>query len=135
MKTKIYKTASVLLILFNSLGALGGGGSLIMDPSGKGIQLSDHWLKDTPFNDYLIPGLILFLCNGLFGLAVLTLIFRNASKYPLFVILQGLILCGWILIQMMLLQTANFLHILYLIIGGALIILGFLQKNSKRYNR
>ena len=61
--------ASVLL-LFNGVGALFGGWSLIVHPDGSGLQLSMDWLRHTPFPDYLIPGVILFIANGLFSVYV-----------------------------------------------------------------
>ena len=115
------------------MGALAGGGGLINDPSGKGNNISLDWLKHTPFKDYFVPGLILFTCNGLFGIVVLWMIFREAKKYPLFIFLQGILLNGWIVIQIILLHTINFLQITFGGIGIVLIILGVLQmKQSKR---
>lgn len=132
MKSNWLKAASVVLILFNSVGALAGGGGLILDPSGKGLQLSLDWLRYSPFNDFFIPGIILFLVNGLFGLVVLAMIFMKYEKYPVFVLIQAILLGGWIIIQMILLHTINFLHILYIFIAVALVVLGLVQINVRR---
>lgn len=56
----------ISLLSFLGLGAIGGGALLIISPSGKllgGLPLSilDH----SPFKDFLIPGIILFLVLGL----------------------------------------------------------------------
>jgi hypothetical protein len=63
----------VVLFFFLSLGALFGGWSLMTDPSGGSIQLPLDYIhtSTSPFNDYLIPGLILFLFNGIFPLFII----------------------------------------------------------------
>jgi hypothetical protein len=68
MNTKRPFALNVLLFLliFLSLGALFGGGVLVVDPSGEFIQMPVTILKDSPFNNFLIPGLILFAVLGVF---------------------------------------------------------------------
>lgn len=53
----------VLAILQALVGfpALGGGGLLIADPSGGEIGLPVAWLASSPFADYLVPGVLLFV--------------------------------------------------------------------------
>lgn len=56
----------IALLLFLGLTAIGGGGALIISPSGKllgGLPLSI--LANSPFFDFLIPGIILFTILGL----------------------------------------------------------------------
>lgn len=56
----------IALLLFLGLGAIGGGAFLIISPSGKligGLPLSI--LEHSPFTDFLIPGIILFLILGI----------------------------------------------------------------------
>ena len=40
-------------------------------PDGSSIQLSMEWLNPTPFTSYLLPGLVLFIFNGLMSFFVL----------------------------------------------------------------
>jgi len=66
MKPTSIRNILISLLLLLGLGAIAGGGLLIISPSGKllgGLPLSilDH----SPFNDFLIPGIILFLVLGL----------------------------------------------------------------------
>jgi hypothetical protein len=61
------KNILISLLLFLGLGAIGGGVALIISPSGKllgGLPLSI--LTNSPFSDFLIPGIILFTILGLF---------------------------------------------------------------------
>src|SRR5688572_12113981 len=59
------------LHLLLSLNALIGGGAMILQPDGSLLKMQPGWLEHTPFQTYLIPGMILFICNGLFPLLAL----------------------------------------------------------------
>jgi hypothetical protein len=123
----LLKILTGLLLVFNGTGALYGGGNLILHPDGSSIQLSAHWLEHTPFPNYLIPGIVLFIANGLFSLYVLICLLVNNRHYPWLVIAQGVILSGWIIIQVLLIRTVYFLHIILGLVGVALMLLGRLQ--------
>lgn len=65
MKPILARNILIALLLFLGLGAIGGGAFLIISPSGKligGLPLSV--LEHSPFTDFLIPGIILFLILG-----------------------------------------------------------------------
>jgi len=127
MKTFLIVLTSMLL-LFNGIGAIYGGGNLILHPDGSSIQLSPDWLKHTSFQNYLIPGIILFITNGLFSLFVFIALLFKFRNYSWLVMAQGAILAGWILIQIILLQTIYFLHIILGFLGVALFILGWMLR-------
>jgi len=57
----------MLLVVLGQLSgrALVGGVALLMAPSGKIIGLSPAPLDGTPFMDFLVPGIILFVLFGL----------------------------------------------------------------------
>jgi len=48
------------IILFQGLSGMLGGLGLVLDPTGKSLSIPVAWLENSPFSDYLIPGLILF---------------------------------------------------------------------------
>jgi len=52
------------LQVFTGIGALGGGWVLWRDPSGAVMGLSVGMLLGSPFRDYRLPGLVLFLLVG-----------------------------------------------------------------------
>lgn len=124
MKQFLNIAASVLLIC-NGAGALFGGWNLMLYPDGSSIQLSMDWLKHTPFPDYRIPGVILFTAIGLFSVVAFFALLLKTARYPLLVLLQGVLLTGWIIIQMALIRTVDFLHILFGAIGIVLMIVGW----------
>ena len=131
MKTAI-KVVVVLLLLFNGIGALYGGYNFITDPSGGKMQIPLSYLEHSPFKDYLIPGIVLFCVNGLLSMLTIGAIILKLSVYPLLVMLQGLLLGGWIVVQMILLQTFFApLHVPFLLIGLTLMVLGYKLQLAK----
>lgn len=119
MKT-FYKILAALLLIFNGVGAIFGGGNLISHPDGSRLSWTVDMLKHTPFNDFLIPGIILLAANGIFSFVVLGMMIFGLKRYSTFIMLQGFILSGWILIQVIMLQQILSLH---LIMGGAGLLL------------
>lgn len=133
MKRILIILASILL-LFNGIGAIYGGWNLMMHPDGSSIQLAPGWLKHTPFTNYFIPGLVLFIFNGLFSILAFVALILNHRMYPWLIMAQGAILAGWIVIQMLLIQTVNLLHYIMGGTGIALLIVGYLllKKNKTK---
>lgn len=131
------KLSAAILLLINGVGALYGGYKLITSPDGTGLHLPLDLLRHTPFSDYYIPGLILFIVNGLISLFVLGTLFVSKTKHPSLVIFQGALLTGWIIIQLLLLRHVVALHIVMGVIGGLLILLGYILRHisaaSHRY--
>lgn len=117
--------AAIILLFFNGIGAIYGGWNLIIHPDGSSIELSSDWLNTTPFQNYLVPGIVLFVCNGLFSLFVILAILVKSRYAPYLTIAQGMILCGWLVIQMLLIRTVYFLHAIMGFTGLALIYLGW----------
>lgn len=125
MKT-LLKFIAAALLLFNGIGALYGGGNLILHPDGSSIQLTMDWLEHTPFKDYLIPGIVLFIANGVFSFIALAAMLLKVNNYAWLVMAEGAILTGWIVIQMLMIQTVYFLHYVMGSVGSALILVGYL---------
>lgn len=54
------------LMGFLSLGALWGGLLLMIKPGGSIVQIDISWLKNTSFDSYFLPGMLLFGFLGIF---------------------------------------------------------------------
>lgn len=130
----IIRITSIFLLLINGVGACYGGWQLFTDPTGKSMQLTIEWLQFSPFNDYLIPGIILFVANGLLSLIIAFLVIIRYEKFPMLIVLQGNVLFIWIIIEMFLIQTIHPLHIIMGAVGIVLILLGFLIWNKIESN-
>jgi hypothetical protein len=122
---------AITLLLINGLGALYGGGNLIMYPDGSGFGMPLSMLAHTPFHNFLIPGIILFVANGLSSILVCAVLLLNVRYAWWLVMAQGAVLVGWIVIQVILIQGVGFLHLLFGGIGVALIVTTWLRLKSK----
>lgn len=122
---------AVSLLLTVGASAVAGGGAMVLDPSGKSLGLSVSLLANTPFADYFIPGLLLFLCIGIFGIATGILTLRKHSFASRLTILHGAILAGWIAIQAFLLQTIDPIQVVVGGIGFTLFCLGLFEADEE----
>ena len=138
MKTFL-RISTILLLLFNSFGALYGGLNLILHPDGSSMHMSPDLLEHSPFQNYLIPGVILFVMNGLFSIFISVAILLRFKSTSWLVLAQGVILVGWIFIQILLIQVIIPLHWIMGSVGIALILLGWYfiineQNGTKRFS-
>jgi len=114
-----------LLILnaFIALSAITGGSLLIASPDGSGIQLSAELLHNSPFTNFLIPGVILAVVVGGVNL-VASLANMTRNKYLFeWSLTGGLLICGWVITQFFLVRMFHWLQLLYLITGILVILL------------
>jgi ABC-type antimicrobial peptide transport system permease subunit len=79
-----------LLMLLVSLGAIVGGFMLIVEPAGTPLKLSVDMLKETPFTDYLIPGIILMAVIGILGLLSAYIAFKKQGYAGFGAIVMGI---------------------------------------------
>lgn len=122
------KIIAALLLLVNGTGAFYGGTSLLLHPDGSGLQITTDWLRYSPFTDYFIPGLVLLVVNGLCSVATLTILLLGKRRSNVYVIAQGILLTGWIFVQVLLLQAVAALHVIMGLMGVALIVCGSIPK-------
>ena len=124
---QIFRIIAIILLLFNAISALFGGWGLMSDPSGASMQMPMSYLEHSPFEDFLVPGIILFITNGLFSLLFAVLALLKFMNYSWLVIFQGFILTGWLIIQIIMIREFyGPLHVLYLSVGILLITTGWI---------
>ena len=119
-----------IFITFVALTAVISGSLMIANPGGEMLELPKSILEDTPFDSFLYPGLILaVVVGGINFLAVIANMLHWPSRYN-WSLAGGLILSGWIIIQMLLIATVHWLHILYLVTGIFIILLSYQLKGK-----
>jgi hypothetical protein len=146
MKRPVFLYLLLALLLFLGIGGLFGGGMLIIRPDGTLLGMQAGWLDHSPFNNYLFPGLVLFVINGLFPLfAFVGLIFQPdwqwanvlniyskrhwAWTYSLY---SGIIIIAWISFQ--LIWTQYFwLQPLMIFIGLLILICALTPSVMRKY--
>ena len=102
---------------FIGLGALGGGFMLVRDPSGSALELPMSLLEGSPFPDFLIPGIFLLAVNGVGSMIGAGLSFTRRRYAQEIAIVLGAILVAWIVIQVVIISSFHWLHVLYFILG------------------
>ena len=124
---RIFKIIAIILLLFNAISALFGGWSLMSDPSGESLEIPFRFLEHSPFENFLVPGIILFILNGLFSLLFAVMALLKFMNYSWLVIFQGFILVGWLIIQIIMIRDFyGPLHVLYFSVGILLISTGWI---------
>ncbi|MBN1537304.1 MAG: hypothetical protein JW908_11275 [Anaerolineales bacterium] len=136
----------IVLLIFLGIGAVGGGLGFMLAPDGSFMGMPLENLKRTPFSNYFIPGVVLFLCNGVYPFFVAYCIIKRldwklATQLNPFKaqhwtwsasLLSGVIVMIWIAVQVSWLGYSSFLQPLYFIYG--LVIIGItLLPTVRRY--
>jgi hypothetical protein len=108
-----------------SVGALAGGALLFAYPDGSGLGMPLSMLEHTGFTSFRIPGLILFVVNGVLPLVSAIATLRRLPWASRSVIAVGVLLVGWITVQVVLLRSFYApLHGTYLLLGLVIAALG-----------
>ena len=126
MKKTRYDTARKWLIfwtLFVGIGAVAGGASMILDPSGKALGM-DAMLPyfqvlpfaDALFRDFLFSGFALLIVNGLTNLTAAALLLRRKKPGVILGAVFGVTLMLWICIQFYMFPL-NFMSTAYFVFG------------------
>ena len=118
MKRPFFLHLLFALHLFLGLGAIAGGGMLIVKPDGSFLGMDPEWLDHSPFDTYFKPGFILFTLIGLlplftfFGLllkpdwrwANSLNIYTNRHWAWTYSLYSGIIVITWITVQLIMTQ-------------------------------
>jgi hypothetical protein len=132
---KVIKNARPLAVAalgFLGLSGIAGGIGLIAQANGEPFGLTQSLLQYSPFHSYLIPGVILFVANGLLTLFVLWLTLRRHPGYGWWVAAQGCVLLGWLIVEMVMLRMAMWAHYLYGAVAVALLVAGMTMARKSR---
>jgi hypothetical protein len=124
---------AVGLELFLGIGALFGGGSLILAPDGHLLGMPTSLLAGTPFDSFLVPGICLFSFVGVGPLLAAAIAVRRQRIAPLAAIAVGLTLIGWIAAEMVALAgMGSIAWSFYLVLGTSITALGVAWLRSSR---
>ena len=115
-------------LLFQGLSAIAGGIALVGDPSGGNLPIPLSLLEGSPFDDYLIPGLILLVVLGICPMVVLFGLWTRQYWGWISALLVGLALMGWIVVQVIIIGYSSQppLQLIYGLLGVVIVILALL---------
>jgi len=131
-KNKFIMYTLGVLQIFIGITAVQGGFGLVSDPSGTKMNVPLEHLENSPFINYLIPGLILLIVNGVGNvLAGIVTFFRTRYTGNL-AMFFGVFLTLYMTIEVWFIGLLNLSQPLYFILGLVELILGFkLSKSDK----
>ncbi len=130
------------LLLFLGVGGIYGGFHLTDDPTGRSLGMPEGSLANAPFRDYLIPGFILLVFNGIFPfLVAYALVYQpdwrwaaTLNIYPdrhwawTFSLYCGLSLCIWINVQLLMVVDRAPIQPIYGLFGVLIIVFTMMPK-------
>jgi hypothetical protein len=93
---KYFKRILIILHLFVGVGAMAGGFSAISNPQSP-MGISTEILKNSPFPDFLIPGLLLFGVIGVGNIICAGFAIKGPWYYPYISGVFGGALMVWII--------------------------------------
>lgn len=137
----------IILLLFLGIGGIISGAMLFAAPNGRLLGMSTDLLEGSPFSNYLVPGIILFLFVGVFQLFTgYGLLRRPAWKLPNLINpfknyrwtwtaswAAGVIMLIWIIVETALLGYVSILQPIIFVWGFVLIILTLLPPVRRYY--
>jgi len=150
MNIKLSRNILITLLTFLGFSAIGGGGALIISPSGKllgGLPLSI--LEHSPFTDFRIPGIILFLFLGVTPCVLAcALIKKQANKFAeyfnffkdmywawSFCIYVAFALIIWIQVETIFVQSVGWLQTFYMLYAIPIILVAMLPNVRAAYKK
>ena len=147
MKRSISSYLLIMLVFIQMISALPAGWSLVTDPTGVGLGIPLDILQQTPFSNFMWPGLFLFIFLGLFP----ALIFYGMVKRPIFKVLEklnlykdyhwswtysyylGVILILWINMQLFFIREFFILQFVYSMLGILIIFITHLPSTKRDF--
>jgi len=132
IKNKIFPYALGVLQILVGITAILGGVGLVSDPSGAKMDVPLVLLKNSPFTNYFIPGLVLLVVIGVGNVLAGIVTFlrnRHAGKIAVFF---GAFLALYMSIEVGFIGPLNFSQPLYFILGAVELILGLKLSRSVR---
>ena len=149
MQPKTIPNIFLILLTLPGIGAIFGGGILIISPSGQFFGMPLSMLENSPFGNFLMPGIILFSVLGVMPCCIVwALIKRPEYKiiesfnfYPdmywawTYSIYVSFALIIWIQMEMYYIQSVHWSHMLYMCWAIAIIFTALLPDVRKFYKK
>lgn len=147
MKKPLFVYLLIALVFFQAVSAILGGLALMLFPRGEHFDMPLSLLRHTPFDDFFIPGFILFISLGVLPFAAalgmimkwdvpafeLINYYRRRHWSWTFSYYTGIMLIIWIDVQVMMIREVDPLHLVYSLLGLAIIMVAHLPAVTDYY--
>lgn len=121
---KYFKFLALLLLALNGVAAIISSIPMMVYGTGREVGLSMDYLANTPFDSYRLPGILLFVVNGLGSCLAFIALYFDFRHHAYTVRAVGTILLAGIVMQTIFFRFIDPLHILFILISIALIVIG-----------
>ena len=121
MRSRAARWLLIAAALLLALGALPVGLAFVLRPDGSLVGMPRAILDGTPFADFRIPGLLLATVIGGGTLAAALQAWRGAPRAPQVARLAGVLVLGWIAVQVALIGYVSPLQPAVAALGLALV--------------
>lgn len=113
---KIIKGSLLVLHLIVAIFAFLGGGAAISQPLAP-FGISTDMLANSPFDTFLIPGLLLFIVIGM-GQLVASAFILFRSRFEAYAsLITSVALLIWLIVQVLMIRTVEVLHVVTFVIA------------------
>jgi hypothetical protein len=124
-KRKVLSIGTGDFLLLIGAAAIVCGIMFIIKPDGTLLGLSVDQLENSPFNDFLIPGIILFAFNGFLSTISSFLLLINNRFAGLSVMFLGVVMILWITAQIYWMGWGSWLQPTFITVGVVELLIGF----------
>ena len=122
---------ALVLLFFLGLSALPPGVFMMLDPSGNKMGLPLEMLDQTPFSNFLFPGIVLGVFNGILSLIFAILVIKKHRLQSWVVMFQGSVLMIWLSAEVIMGIYYPPLTLPYYLVATLLLSCGLLMNLSK----
>jgi hypothetical protein len=126
MMNRVLTVTQGILQILVGLSAAVSGALLVLEPSGAFLKTTPEVLRGSPFHDFLAPGIILFVVNGVCQIVAGILTLRRHAAAGFVGSVFGLALMIWIFVQVNMIGGGYILQYTYFALGVAETALAFL---------
>ena len=126
----VIRYALGILLIFLAFNAFGGG---VYGLAGaKDIPLA--WLENTPFTNYFIPSLILFVVVGGASFTAGIMVLRHSRYARLASFFAGMIIIIWISVQMAMIGYVSWMQPTTVAVAAVILVLTWLLPSNRKQN-
>lgn len=111
-----------------SLSAVGGAVGLI----GGGLSIGAELEQRLPFHSPVVGGIALAVLVGLPFAVLAALAWLDDPRTPILTMVAGVMVVGWILVELAFIREFSFFHPLYVVVGVAFALVGRHQAMAER---
>lgn len=120
----------LLLLGLIAIASTASGFLMISDPEGGLLKLNTELLEGTPFKDFRWPGILLvLLVGGVSTTAIYSHMTRSSQRYS-WSIASGVVMIGWLVGQLVLINAIHWLHFLLFGMAAIIILLSYQLKGK-----